>query len=143
MLLECSADFGPSPLKKKKEKKILFMTYKAVHAQASFYIEKLIEHYHPPRALHSVTLRTAGNLKISRSFLYLAPLLWNHLQVSVRGGRHRPSSTMKLAVRTTSLSVKLLWAETAEGDLSFSGRGLLPCAGRASVTSSSHRVNWS
>ncbi len=67
----------------------LLITYKALNGLAPQYLSELLSHYSPPRPLRS---QTSGHLIISRisksttsgrSFLYLAPKLWNNLPNTV------------------------------------------------------------
>ena len=78
------------PVKLRIEFKILLLTYKALNDRAPSYLKDLIVPYYPNRTLRS---QNAGLLvvpKISKSrigaraFSHQAPLLWNHLPLSVR-----------------------------------------------------------
>ena len=78
------------PIKFRIEFKILLLTYKALNGQAPSYLKELIVPYQPTRTLRS---QNAGLLVVpivskirtgGRAFNYQAPLLWNHLPVSVR-----------------------------------------------------------
>jgi len=78
------------PVKSRIEFKILLLTYKALNGQAPSYLRELIVPYYPTRTLRS---ENAGLLVIpkvsksrsgARAFSYQAPLLWNHLPVTVR-----------------------------------------------------------
>ncbi|XP_049893135.1 uncharacterized protein LOC126385454 [Epinephelus moara] len=78
------------PVKSRIEFKILLLTYKALNGQAPSYLRELIVPYYPTRTLR---FENAGLLvvpKVSKSrsgvraFSFQAPLLWNHLPVSVR-----------------------------------------------------------
>lgn len=78
------------PVKFRIDFKILLLTYKALNGQAPSYLKELIVPYYPTRTLRS---QNAGLLVVprvlksrlgTRAFSYQAPLLWNHLPVSVR-----------------------------------------------------------
>ncbi|MDW1542860.1 reverse transcriptase family protein [Vibrio sp. YT-17] len=78
------------PVKSRIEFKILLLTYKALNGQAPSYLRELTVSYYPTRTLRS---ENAGLLLVpkvsksrsgARAFSYQAPLLWNHLPVTVR-----------------------------------------------------------
>ncbi|XP_042349014.1 uncharacterized protein LOC121947898, partial [Plectropomus leopardus] len=78
------------PVKSRSEFKILLLTYKALNGQAPSYLSQLIVPYQPSRSLRSENAGLLVVPKVSKSrigtraFSYHAPLLWNHLPVSVR-----------------------------------------------------------
>ena len=78
------------PVKSRIEFKILLLTYKALNGQAPLYLKELLVPYYPTRALRSQNTGLLVVPKVSKSrmggraFNYQAPLLWNHLPVSVR-----------------------------------------------------------
>ncbi len=78
------------PIKHHIHLKILLITYKALNGLAPQYLSELLSHYSPPRLLRS---QNSGHLTIPRtskspaggkSFLYLAPKLWNNLPNNVQ-----------------------------------------------------------
>lgn len=92
------------PVKSRIEFKILLLTYKALNGQAPLYLKELIVPYHPTRALRSqnsgllVVPRVFKSRMGGRAFNYQAPLLWNHLPVSIRGAD--TLSTFKSRLKT-------------------------------------------
>ena len=78
------------PVKFRIEFKILLLTYKALNNMAPSYLKELIVPYHPTRALRSqnsgllVVPKVSKSRVGARAFSYQAPLLWNHLPVSVQ-----------------------------------------------------------
>ena len=78
------------PVKSRVEFKVLLLTYKALNGQAPSYLTELLVPYNPSRPLRSqsagllVVPRIAKIRSGGRAFNYQAPLLWNHLPVSVR-----------------------------------------------------------
>ena len=78
------------PVKSRIEFKILLLTYKALNGQAPSYLKELLVPYYPTRTLRSqnagllVVPRVSKSRMGGRAFKYQAPLLWNHLPVSVR-----------------------------------------------------------
>ena len=79
------------PVQSRIEFKTLLLTYKALHGQAPSYLRELIVPYYPARSLRSqdagllVVPRVTKSRIGARAFSYQAPLLWNHLPLSVRG----------------------------------------------------------
>ena len=77
-------------VKSRIEFKILLLTFKALNNIAPLYLKELIVPYQPTRALRSQNSGLLFVPKVSRSrvgasaFSYQAPLLWNHLPLSVR-----------------------------------------------------------
>ena len=78
------------PVKSRIEFKILLLTFKALNNLAPLNLKELVVPYQPTRALRS---QNSGLLVVSkvsksrvgaRAFSYQAPLLWNHLPLSVR-----------------------------------------------------------
>ncbi|MDF4316827.1 reverse transcriptase family protein, partial [Vibrio parahaemolyticus] len=78
------------PVKSRIEFKILLLTYKALNGQAPSYLRELIVPYYPTRTLRSenagllVVPKVSKSRSGARAFSYQAPLLWNHLPVTVR-----------------------------------------------------------
>ncbi|XP_078025737.1 uncharacterized protein LOC144463844 [Epinephelus lanceolatus] len=78
------------PVKSRIEFKILLLTYKALNGQAPSYLRELIVPYYPTRTLCSenagllVVPKVSKSRSGARAFSYQAPLLWNHLPVTVR-----------------------------------------------------------
>ena len=78
------------PVKSRIEFKILLLTFKALNNMAPVYIEELLVPYQPTRALRSqnsgllVVPKVSKSRVGARAFSYQAPLLWNHLPLSVR-----------------------------------------------------------
>ncbi|XP_059203563.1 uncharacterized protein LOC131982996 [Centropristis striata] len=78
------------PVKSRIEFQILLLTYKALNGQAPSHLKDLIMPYYPSTALRSQNSRLLVVPKVLKSrlgakaFSYQAPLLWNHLPVSVR-----------------------------------------------------------
>ena len=78
------------PVKSRIEFKILLLTYKALNGQAPAYLQELVVPYYPSRTLRSldagllVIPRVSKSRTGARAFSHQAPLLWNHLPVSVR-----------------------------------------------------------
>ena len=92
------------PIKSRIEFKILLLTYKALNGQTPSYLKELIVPYYPTRSLRS---QYAGLLVVptifksrmgGRAFNYQAPLLWNHLPMTVRGAD--TLSTFKSRLKT-------------------------------------------
>ena len=77
------------PVKSRIEFKILLLTFKALNNMAPVYLEELIAPYQPTRALRSqnsgllVVPKVSKSRVGARAFSYQAPLLWNHLPLSV------------------------------------------------------------
>ena len=92
------------PIKSRIEFKILLLTYKALNGQAPSYLKELIVPYYPTRTLRSQTAdllvvpRVSKSRMGGRAFNYQAPLLWNHLPMSVRGAD--TLSTFKSRLKT-------------------------------------------
>ena len=78
------------PVKSRIEFKILLLTFKALNNMAPVYLEELLVPYQPTRALRSqnsgllVVPKVSKSRVGARAFSYQAPLLWNHLPLSVR-----------------------------------------------------------
>ena len=78
------------PVKSRIEFKVLLLTYKALNDQAPSYLKDLLVPYHPTRTLRSqdadllVVPKICKSRLGARAFSYQAPLLWNHLPLSVR-----------------------------------------------------------
>ncbi|KAF7696006.1 hypothetical protein HF521_006100, partial [Silurus meridionalis] len=79
------------PVKFQIDFKLLLLTYKALNGLAHMYLSSLLTRYNPSRSLRSqnsvllVVPRIAKSTKGGRSFLHLAPKLWNSLSDSVWG----------------------------------------------------------
>ena len=77
------------PVKSRIEFKILLLTFKALNNMAPVYLEELLVPYQPTRALRSqnsgllVVPKVSKSRVGARAFSYQAPLLWNHLPLSV------------------------------------------------------------
>ena len=78
------------PVKSRIEFKILLLTFKALNNMAPLYLKELIVPNQPTRALRSqnsgllVVPKVSKSRVGARAFSYQAPLLWNHLPLSVR-----------------------------------------------------------
>ena len=71
--------------------KLLLYVFKAIHGNAPIYLQELVEHYKPGRALRSennMLLRLPNNVRTKRygerRFDKAAPTLWNNLPSSLR-----------------------------------------------------------
>ncbi len=77
------------PIKHRIDFKILLITNKALHGLATQYLSKLLSHYSPLCLLrsqnsgHLIIPRISKSTAGSRSFLYLAPKLWNNLYLTL------------------------------------------------------------
>ena len=78
------------PVKSRKEFKILLLTFKSLNNMAPLYLKELIVPYQPTSTLRSqnsgllVVPKVSKSRVGARAFSYQAPLLWNHLPLSVR-----------------------------------------------------------
>ncbi len=83
------------PIKFRISYKILLLTYKALNDLAPAYLASLLSCYNPTRSLRSqnsgllVVPRIEKSTKRGRTFLYLAPKLWNSLPDNVQGSDTR------------------------------------------------------
>ncbi len=72
------------PINHRIDFKILLITYKSLNGLAPQYLSELLLHYSPPRPLRSQNTDHLIIPRISRSFFYLAPKIWNNLPNTVR-----------------------------------------------------------
>ena len=93
------------PVQQRVEYKILTHTYKALHGQSPEYTKHMLEVYIPQRDLmyknNSLTLvvpRSRTATYGDRSFVTVAPTLWNALPVGIRDSGTLPS--FKKALKT-------------------------------------------
>ncbi len=63
---------------------ITHVNYKALNGLAPQYLSELLSHYSTPRMLRSQNYGYLIIPRISKSFFYLAPKLWNDLPNTVR-----------------------------------------------------------